>query len=160
MISKEAYYSGFEPVLLKILEDVCIDEDSISDAEFEAALNQGLYCAANGLWPKTEDDLYLYDKATLHDHIGDLCALCKSLPKLHQPTEGHGGTISAFDLIVDARKHPELRPEDIHKMVLFANHFANLLTIAGIAKIQFTPYHEQNFFLLVLHPKYEEYVNE
>lgn len=89
-----------------------------------------------------------------------MCALCKLLPKLHKSSEKHGGTIAAFDLIVDAKKYPELHTENTYYMILMANHSANILAATDIAQIHPATYRENKSLLIVLNPKYRENVND
>ena len=160
MISKELYYGSFAPLLMKIVEDTFVNDENRSVSELKDGWNQGLYFSARGLWEGTEAQIYLYEKRKIPDHLDDLFSLCKMLPKFHQPSEKHGGTISPFDLLVDRRNYPELTGDDSYYMVMMANHFSNLLTAANIAQIHPATCREHKSFLIVLNPKYREYVNE
>lgn len=153
MFSKENY-SIFSSKLLPIVEDTLEKEPDKDN------FNPNSYFMKRGLWEGTEKQIYLYHKEKLPLHKKTLLSLCKSLPKFHQPSEKHGGTISAFDLLVDARKHPELTSDEKYYQIIMANHFSNLLEATQIAQPHPASYQNHKTFLIVINPKYREYMEK
>lgn len=153
MISKEAY-NKFSTKLHKIVEDTL--ETNPDENNFDP----NSYFIKRGLWEGTEEHIYLYDKEKIPLHKKSLLLLCKSLPKLHKPSEKHGGTISAFDLLVNPKDSSDIETEDGYYQVLMANHFTNLLEFTQIAQIHPATYKNHKSFLIVINPKYREFMEK
>lgn len=153
MISKENY-DIFDSSLQNIVKD------AFEQNPTEDNLKQNLYFLKRGLWEGTEEQIYAYDKRKIQPHKKTLLSLCKSLPKFQPPTERHGGLISAFDLLVDSRKYPEMTPEDTYYQIIMANHFTNLLDITNIAQIHPTISHGHKTFFIAIQPKYREFMEK
>lgn len=153
MISKEDY-NIFNSKLLSIIDDTVETNPNEND------LKQNLYFVKKGLWEGTEEQFYVYNKSKLPPHKDTLLSLCKNLPKFQAPSEKHGGLISAFDLLMDSRKYPELTPEDTYYQILMANHFSNLLEATNIAQICETNSHGHKTFFIAIFPRYREYMEK
>ena len=160
MISRELYYEYFEPLLAKIVDDVFIIPDDMSEEDFAKGVEEGIYAFCRGKWQHTEENIYPYDKRKISAHALDLVSLCKMLPKFHQPCESHAGTISSLDLVVDYKDLPGLDADETYYMAIMANHFANLLEMLDIAQIQPAKYKGHEAFLIVLNPKLRKYLCE
>lgn len=76
----------------------------------------------------TEDMEYIYSSEAVISHKKELLDLCKFLPKLKAVAYKSAGTISYLDLLSDTSDH-----ETFKKQCIVADHFVNLLSIAGIS---------------------------
>ena len=153
MLSKEDY-TLFEKTIESITKETFVEDINDDD------LNQYNYFIQSCFWPSTEEFFYAYDKRKIPYYKKVLLALCKKLPKLHEPCEHHAGTISCFDLIMDFREHPELSSDDIFYQISLSNHFANLLSASNIASVHFANVGENKAYLIAIDPKYREYMEK
>ena len=160
MISRELYFNHFEPLLGKIVDDVCISADDVNEDDLAKGVDEGFYAFVRGKWENTEENIYIYDKRKVITHALDLTSLCKMLPKFHQPCEAHAGTISCFDLLAGPNELSDMESDETYYMVVMANHFANLLEMIDIAQIHPAKLKDHKAFLIVLNPKLRKYLCE
>ena len=151
MFSKEEYII-FQRNVEMITKDTFVEEPT--EEEFQ----KGSYFYQHGLCTGTEKLLYFYDKQKLNSHKKKLLSLCKRLPKFHNPSEDHAGTISSFDLLPNMEIFLSQSPEDTYYQMIISNHFANLVEGADIAKAVTVPVGEGAAFLIILDRKYRSYM--
>ena len=153
MFSKNDY-KLFSSKLNSIVDDTFVEEPNKSD------LQNNFYFVKRGLWPGTEEQIYIYDNRRLPVHKKSLLSLCKTLPKFHKPSHEHAGTISSFDLLIDQNKHPDISSEELAYQMVMANHFANLVEATKIASIFPAQYKGYKAFLIAIDSKYREYIEK
>ena len=137
-------------------------EPIIADTYVANPTKKGLanneYFFQEGLWTNSDNLLYFYDKKRLLKHKNKLLSICKRLPKFHQPTKQHAGTISSFDLILSPEQIKSQSLEDTFYQLTLSNHFANLVCGADIAGITPVTDGKNKAFLIVIDPKYRDYM--
>lgn len=131
--------------------------DSFVPKPTREGVDNGYYFVQSGLWPGTENHLYIYDKKRLESHKSTLLSLCKTIPKLRKSTSEHAGIISSFDLLLDIKIRSEQTPEEISSQLEVSNHFANFLCGSGIAMVSTIKKGSAQAFLIVLDKKYCSY---
>ena len=151
MFSMEKYIS-----FKKEVESIIIDT-YVSHPTKEMLSNDD-YFFQEGLWTNTNDLIYFYDKKKLAKHKSKLLSICKCLPKFHQPTEQHAGTISSFDLLPSTEQLKSQSLDDTFYQLIISNHFANLVCGADIASIAPVTRGKDKAFLIVLDSKYRSYM--
>ena len=151
MLSKDKYIM-FQRDVEAIVEDTFIKELDEENAQPDD------YFFQFGLWSHTQELLYLYDKQKLGKHKSKLLSICKRLPKLQSPANGHAGIISSFDLIPDLQTFASQSPEETIYQFNLSNHFANLVCGTEIANINPISNGKDKAFVIILDSKYRSYM--
>lgn len=151
MFSKKEY-EIFQQAVETIILDTFVEEPT------EEGLKEDKYFFQKGLLAGTEDNIYFYDKKKIESHKPKLLSLCKQLPKYHQPTDNHAGTISSFDLMPNMEVISSQPPEDFLYQTAISNHFANLVCGANIAFVGTVSNGKNTAFLIFLDSKYRSYM--
>lgn len=151
MFSKEEY-KIFQRTVEIITKDTFVEEPTEEDFQ------KNKYFFQRGLWSGTEENIYFYDKQKLKSHKQKLLSMCKSIPKFHNPSEDHAGTISSFDLLPNMEIFSSQSPKDTFYQMIISNHFANLVCGADIAKVGVVSNGEDKAFLIVIDSKYRSYM--
>lgn len=151
MFSNLEDFQKFVDTLTPVLIDTFVAKPT------REGVDNGHYFVQSGLWPGTENQLYIYDRKKLESHKSTLLSLCKALPRFKKSTSEHAGLISSFDLLLDANIRSKQTPEEIYSQLAVSNHFANFLCGSGIANVTTVSKGPNKAFLIVLDKKYRSY---
>ena len=151
MFSKDEY-KIFQRDVERIILDTFVEDPT------EEGFKQEKYYFQKGLLAGTEDNIYFYDKEKIKSHKNKLLSLCKQLPKYHQATDVHAGTISSFDLMQNTEVISSQPPEEYLYQRAISNHFANLVCGADIAFVGTVSSEKGTAFLIFLDSKYRSYM--
>ena len=151
MFSKDEY-KIFQRDVERIILDTFVEETT------EEGFKKEKYFFQKGLLAGTEDNIYFYDKEKIKSHKNKLLSLCKQLPKYHQATDVHAGTISSFDLMQNTEVISSQPPEEYLYQRAISNHFANLVCGADIAFVGTVSSEKGTAFLIFLDSKYRSYM--
>lgn len=144
-------YETFQRNIEGILDDTFVKKPT------EDELKNNRYFFQKGFWSGTEHGFYFYDRQKIDSHKPKLLSMCKGIPKLHQPSKEHAGTISSFETLPPMEIFSTASHEDVQYYLALSNHFANLLCASQIAKVALVSHEGTTAFLIVLDSKYRSY---